>query len=50
MFILEFSNIFLKMDPEEKNGFTDKDLIKWGVILFVVIIYGYLYLKILFIE
>lgn len=36
-----------KNDPE---GFTDKDLVKWGVILFVLLVYGYFYLKILFIE
>jgi hypothetical protein len=36
-----------KNDPER---FTDKDLVKWGVILFVLLVYGYFYLKILFIE
>lgn len=38
------------MDSNKNNGFTDKDLIKWGVIVFVILVYGYLYLKILFIE
>ena len=44
------SLLLLKMDSNKKNGFTDKDLIKVGVIVFVVLVYGYLYLKILFIE
>lgn len=35
---------------KEENGLTDKAIIKWGTILFVISIYGYLYLKIMFIE
>jgi hypothetical protein len=40
------------MEPEENsnNGFTDKELIKWGVVVFLIIVYGFLYLKLLFIA
>jgi len=38
------------MEDQENKRFTDKELVKWGVILFAISIYGYLYLKILVID
>lgn len=37
-------------DFERNGGFTVKELVKWGVILFTTIIYLYIFLKIVFIE
>lgn len=37
-------------DDPDKTGFTVKDLIRWGVILFTIAVYLYFYLKILFLK
>lgn len=37
-------------DQDEAGKFTVKQLVKWVVILFTIIIYGYIFLKIVFLD
>jgi hypothetical protein len=37
-------------EPEFNSRFTVKELIKWGAITFTLVVYIYIFLKILFLE